>query len=331
MKRIIAIMIILAALLPAVVNAQSATPLPSITPPWPIAPTHFVKFGPAAENLVTQEGVDFVTVGSLMPYRVNPPVLEGDMPTGANTNFSIDYKWQFMSGTAVLPVLRMPVDASGVPNPGAAPAATSNPVLHWYTTNEVSVKMPTTVGTVALTNNSRLVFNGTVMCDEAPGTNDLNYTIRVVPRPSIKINTADGIGVGDLEMISCVEDPVTFPTNSDEGALLIVDGYDVINVQFTLKRRPLGGGDATTVVNAQWIELTGKELTFPGAMFTQVGVYTIDILNVTDRISRKSLDQDAVKAVADVDMPPAGSMNVYIYPKPNSSGNVQDVEHIKNN
>ena len=339
MKRTV-IIAILAVFLPAGIYAQTSTPLPST--PVPINPLedYFIDFGPATQTSDIQEGVDYVTVGSLMPYRVKPPIDDDDMPTGAKTNFSIDYKWLFtplspITPTTPLQVLRMPNGTTiPVSNPGAAPAAMpATPTnANWYTTNEVSVRMPNQTGNISLTHSTRYMFNDEILCDD-PSATDLTYTIRVVPRPSIKVNSADGIGVGDLEIVSCIDDPVIFPTNTDAGALLIVDGYDKINVQFTLNHKTLGGGTPTPVMTEQWIELDGKELKFPGAMFNKVGIYTIDILNVTDRISRKSLDQDAVKSVltgADADVPPAGALKVYIYPKPNTPGTTIDVQHIKN-
>ena len=343
MKRIVLISV-LAALLPVSLYAQpasssvqSATPLP--TTPVPITPLteYFVDFDDSGSG-DQDEGWDYVTVGSLMPYRVKEPLADADMPKQTGTDFRIDYKWHFSHSSASNPVLNMPTATVTSTHPGAATAApTMSPATpNWYTTNEVSIRMPltpTATGSeITLRHNTRFVFNGVVICDEPTEANDLVYRIKVVPRPSIKLTATSGTEIPDVEIIACVNDNVTFPANPP-GANLVVDGFDKINVQFTLWHRPLGSTAApTAVAEKQWLELSGKTLQFPGSLFTTVGVYTIDILNVTDRISRKSLDQDAVAAVAGADMPEDGKLKVFIYPQSNTTPEtINDVQHIQNN
>ena len=338
MKRTV-IIAILAALIPLSLYAQgySATPKPSVVPPWPITGTYFTPFDNSG-NTANNESWDYVTVGSLMPYRVKEPLLEGDVPQ--NADFRIDYKWLFTlhGSTTPMPVLNMPTEAGHVPNPGAATdAPTMSPATpNWYTTNTVSIKMPLTPTEddeeITLAHNTRFVFNGIVLCDAITGPPDLTYKIKVVPKPSIKLTATGGATDPDVEIVACVGDDVLFPV-TNPGANLTVDGYDDINVQFTLLHRELGStDDPTAKVTAQWLVLDGKTLEFPGSLFDEPGVYSINILNVTDRISRKSLDQGAVAAVIGTDTPAAGKLKVYIYPQPNTPGvNVNDVQHIRNN
>ena len=339
MKRIVLISV-LAALLPLSLYAQSVhstTPMPSSTPPWPITETHFVDFGADGQTLDTQEGWDYVTVGSLMPYRVNVPLAGADMPKQEGTNFRIDYKWHFSHSNTVLnmPTTGGPFTAT---HPSAATAApTMSPATpNWYTTNEVSIRMPltpTATGSeITLAHNTRFVFNGEILCfDPSNPPADLTYRIKVVPKPSIKLTATGGATDPDVEIVACVGDDVLFPV-TNPGANLVVDGYDKINVQFTLWHRPLGSTAAPTAkVTGEWLELDGKTLEFPGSLFDEVGVYTIDILNVTDRISRKSLDQVAVAATVGTDTPENGKLKVYIYPQSNSTPEtMNDVQHIKN-
>ena len=331
MKRIVLISVIIAAVLPASIYAQLTNPrfveLPNT--PVPVPTERFVIFGPAGANLVTQEGVDFATVGSLMPYVVTPPIEEDDMPQGDNTNFRIEYLWQFSPqmtppGPSALNVLRLPLAATELPNPAAAPPSVIAPTANWFLTNEVSVRMPAQTGEVRLTHNARYIFNEQPMCPGDPNDN-LNYTINVVPRPSIRVRP--GVSSRDLETISCIDEDVIIPTG--ETGHLLLDGYEDLNIQFTMRRRPMASTNFTTIVADQWLVLEGKTLEFPGELFNEPGVYVIEFLNITDRISRKSLDMAAVAAQAGLDLP-ASTYTVYIYPRP-STEVLQPVRHLMNN
>ena len=330
MKRT-AVTVILAIAMSAGIFAQQLTN-PRFTQlphtPVPITPesTYFVEFDDPSKSSDKEEGVDYVTVGSLMPYKVAPPIAAGDMPQSANTNFRIEYKWLFtpQSPLAATPlgVLKMPAATTELPTPAALTATDA----FWYNANEVSVRMPADEGTVTLTNSARYVFNNLPLC---PGEDpdDKGYTIKIVPRPSVRL--ASGVAKEDLEIVSCVETDVVIPT-SGLGAHLTVDGFEDINIEFTLTHRAIGSsGTPTTLYQNQWLVLNGKTLDFPGELFQSPGVYSIDITNVTDRISRKSLDRDAVKAKLETDLP-AASYSVFIYPKPDTNI-LQPVKHIKNN
>ena len=336
MKRIVIILVILAAYLPVSVNAQGTFTDPrfltqaqydALLVPVPVAPqaTHFIDFGLPTETANTQEGWDYVTVGSLMPYRVDEPLQTNEMPS---KNFRVDYMWLFTpEGAAARPVLKMPASTSELPTPPAATPATAAP---FFAENEVSVRMPEEAGDVKLEQRVRYTFNNEEICPPDDPNMKREHTIRVVARPSIKLNKEDGKTPGDLETVSCVDEDVTIPTGTGPSAQLIVDGIADIAVQFSLTHKAIGANTTTDIATNQWLKLNGTALVFPGELFKAAGVYTIEFLNVSDRISRKSLDQVGVKAKDDLDMPEGGKYTVYILPKVDSVDKMEPVQHLRN-
>ena len=351
MKRIV-IIVILAVFLPVGMYAQSPSvfisqddynallvvPVPPLATTFPIdTAKHFVNFDVPANNAHNQEGVDYVTVGSLIPYRVKKPLTSAEKPA----SLTMDYMWLITprspNPTVKLDVFKMPTSLAEVTTTVAATPATPA-AADYFTNNEISVKMPPQPGMVDLRHRVRYTFKENEMCppDGTPIYRD--QLIQLVPRPSIKLNTGDGVGVGDLEFVGCVDESVTVPTTGTGAeALLLVDGYEDIIIQLKVSHKALetDGGAETVPFNGQWVKLSGKTLEFPGALFTESGVYTIDILNISDRISRKSLDQSLVKSViegptAGLDVPPAGSLKVYILPKITEPGHMEPVQHIRN-
>ena len=338
MKRIAIVVIIavIGAFSPAKIQAQLMTQAQYdlLLVPVPITPltTHFIDFGTGASS--TEEGVDFATVGSLMPYRVNIPLTPDEIPA----NFTMDYMWLFTpkapNATAKLDVWKMPTTVAEAETTVAATPATVTPNTDFFQNNEVSVEMPPLPGMVDLVHRVRYTFKGAEMCPET-NPEKREQEIQVVARPSVKLNAEHGVGVADLEFVGCVEEPVTIPTGTDASGMLVVDGFADIIIQIKVTHQALvgDGGAVTTPFDNQWLKLTGNTLVFPGEIFTKPGVYTIDILNISDRISRKSLDQSLVKSVtsgANADTPPAGALKVYILPKITAPEDMEPVQHLRN-
>ena len=333
MKRTVIILVSLAVLMPAIIYAQpthaNLVKIPTVADALPLTDAYFKEFvSPPTDITHMAEHVDFVTVGSLMPYRVDPVFTGNEIPKG--TSFSIDYMWLFTPQaplTHTFSVLQMPTAVP--PNPGQATASSSAPTANWYTTNEISVRMPASTGAVVLSNSARFVFNGVVMCLDGTGPTPVDYKITVVNRPKLMPKTVSGTAV-DVEIVSCVDEDAEFPVNTAGNALLDFTGIGPFNINFNIKRTPLSG-TSTIAYNYTnlWLKLDDDKLIFPDALFDEPGVYEIDILNMNDKISRKSLDQDAVKAVAGTDVP-TSSLKVFIYPSVNTPGVLSPVEHIRN-
>ena len=340
MKRIVIISAILAMVMSAGVLAQTPPThvnlvrIPTIADDVPVPGAEYRPFVAPPVNLTDgAEDVDFVTVGSLMPYRMEAVFTGTEVPTG--TNFQIDYFWRFVPqmdppGPSPLAVLQKATATTPIPT-GAATASTIDPVANWYKDeNEVTVRMPRQTGNITLSTSARFVFNGDVMCQTGTPPTPVDYRITVVDRPKITPVMVDGVPK-HLEVVACVNEDVPFPSGTGATALLNLSGYGPYNVNFSITRTPMTGTDVDPYTYSNlWLVVTGNELVFPDALFDEPGVYEIEILNLTDRISRKSLDQDEVKAVAGADFP-ASSLKVFIFPDLGQPGVLSPTQHIRNN
>ena len=235
----------------------------------------------------TVESIDSVTVGSRMPYKV---AAQENVPSG----LIAQYKWLFSTTSPAIVIQSLaltPTDLTGADN--------------YFTANEISVVFPS-LGDITISTNVRYMMGSTPLCAAA---DDTDNTIRVIPRPTIK-------WVAD-EVVGCVAMPVTIPVT--------VTGYKQFEVMYTITHYTTFDktDDTPTTTNA-WVVLTGNSLIFPASTFSATGVYEITITNITDRISRKSLDMDLVKAQMN-DLP-EGTYAVKIYPAPQT----KPLQHIKN-
>ena len=298
------------------VSAGAQTLLTAPTANTPVTFDDWVDF--------KDEDPDVVTVGSLMPYKMDITELLG---TGVALNLSYEYKWLFRTtgGTpATLPPRIMPTTAitgTTLPNPLASVPPT--PATYWYKEHVVTVSMPETAGSVELTTNVRYLFNGQVLCPPDEADSDKKQNITVVAKP--KIAWADGIT--DKEWVFCLEDTYTIPATT-----VILTGGVTTNPQFevnyTVKFTPFafdtGSTKPTTEVN-QWVGLNDFSLVFPAVTFDEPGIYEIEILNITDRISRKSLIP-IQGDVSGVD----GKFNVTVLPRANDLNENLPVQHVPN-
>ena len=230
------------------------------------------------------ESVDSVTVGSRMPYRVEA---QTNVPAGLD----VEYKWLFSSASTVeaLSLTTSPLTGDG----------------DYYTANEISVVMPSTTGNITINTNVRYKSGGTALC---AGEDDDEYNVMVVDRP--KISWTAG------EIISCVSMPVTIPVG--------VTGYKQFEIAYKIDYYNNFDSSGTPVSTNEWVVLAGNNLIFPKEKFTSTGVYKITVTNITDRISRKSLDMSLVEAKPG-DLP-TGAYTVKIYPAPTT----KPLQHVKN-
>ena len=237
-------------------------------------------------TLTGTESIDSVSVGSRMPYRT-----DAQTPV---TGLTFEYKWVFSPARTVQNLAGTALTEKG---------SGSN----YYDENEISVLMPATTGVVTLTTNVRSLFNGSVLCDAG----DVNNPIQVVALPTITWTAGDRAG--------CEAEAVIIPVTMTNG----LDGLPQYRVTYTLRYFTAFDKTGTPATTTGVVEPTGSDLVFPASTFNQgLGVYEITVTNITDRISRKSLDQSLVAAQT----LPTGVQNVYIYPAPVAN----PVQHIRN-
>ena len=233
----------------------------------------------------TVESIDSVTVGSRMPYRVAP---QDNVPTG----LTVQCKWLFSNGAPIQSLA----------------GATLTGVDDYYDgVNEISVVMPTATGDITINTNVRYMMGTTPLCATAT---DNTYAVRVVPRPTISWAETP------VPIVACVATPVTIPVT--------VTGYRQFEVEYTVEYWSTFDKSGSSTTNSEWVVLTGNQLIFPETMFPATGVYEISITNITDRISRKSLDMSLVAAQSS-DLP-GGAYTVMIIPAPTTN----PLQHIKN-
>jgi hypothetical protein len=267
--------------------------LPSPNPSNPPAASDYIEF----KNDVDENDVDIVTVGSRMPYKV-----ESNLTPGIN----VEFKWKFSFPSTILSVNgSSPATGSIHPGPDSA---------DWFHNKEVSIVMPSTIGNHTVTNGIRYVVGNTVMC----ANQDVIEEIRVIARPTIKWTASTA------ELAICIGDDALIDVTLISG--VATPRYEI---QYTIAYNPAftGGSftDKTGHVNAWMLpNSTDNGMLFPAAIFDAAGIYRITINNITDRISRKSLNMDLVKAQA-VDLP-ATYYEVQVMPALPAI----ELQHIKN-
>jgi len=236
---------------------------------------------------VQGEGIDSVTYGSRMGYRVTPDSLIASMVALGIMNPSI-YNWLFSDGTTVLNL------------DGTVAAAVGG----FYTDTAISAIINKTAG--------GNIINVSVAEQSVPkagtgctGESD-SLIIQILPRPTINYT-----GVPKNGACSAVDD--TIP--------LILTGYGPWSVDYTVSfnsgvpvayNQIIGG-----VINKPGTTpLTTLSLIIPSSEFIGgQGTYVVQITNVRDRISLKSLDQSLI-AAQKADLPAIDSILMYIYPTP---------------
>jgi hypothetical protein len=256
------------------------------------AQTHsnYIEF---KDDATVKESIDTVTVGSRMPYFVEPQT--------AVTGLGFEYQWTF-SATG-LTILKY--DGTG--------NATAGTGANFYKENEISVKMPSTAGAITVKTNVQSLAGTTVLCSGTEATNN----IQVVPVPTMAWKSTEA-------MKQCT------PVSADIPIDIQLTGYGQWMVNYSIVKSDFDGTNPVAAVNKTDVAIgangnavgataTDFALNIPEAEFANVGLYTIEVTKLTDRISRKSLDVVAGTL-------PTTKFQIFVYPTPVT----KPLQHVKN-
>jgi hypothetical protein len=208
------------------------------------------------------------------------------------------FKWDF----SVALTIKSPNGASPLTeaNSGAYPK--------YYAEKEISVVMPASAQTITLTVNEWSMPKTGTGCE---GT-DSTWNIVVVNRPTLLWPSTKEVG-------GCVATAVTIPLTLTGKSDWVVT-YDILYTAYTS-----GAPQTTKLTNQSATVGSAKSLTIASTVFDTPGKYEVKITNLSDRISRKSLD--VINAVVGTDIPAAADTYVvHVYPTPKT----QILEHVRN-
>jgi hypothetical protein len=245
-------------------------------------------------DLLTREAVDTVTVGSRMPYKVEA------QNAGSGSGLTFEYKWLFSNSNSSNGNLAV-LDDTGAGIPGTG---------DYYANSEISVVIDADVNDlITIHTNVRSLFKGAVLCT---GTTDDTYDVRVVDRPQIDWNADDPI-------VGCSASDVSIP-------LTKLDGYEQFEIAYTIDHyADINKSGPKDPGSTKYLVLAGKSIELPASEFVHgEGLYEVTVTGITDRISRKSVDQTLVASLTE-DLPTA-AYPVIIYPTPQT----RPLQHIKN-
>lgn len=247
------------------------------------------------------EGIDSVTVGSRMSYKVDP---DATISALSYMNPSV-FQWIFSNGLTV-----------NKEDGTASTAVVTEP--GYIVENAVSALMPGASGTFTVNVNEKSQPKAGTGC----AGNVVSLTIHAFPRPTVNFSGVQSNG-------SCSAAAYSLP--------LSLTGYGPWTVEYSISYNggaavnyTISGGNAYTCGSASDIggttANTGYSLTIPAAQLSSgVGEYDVKILNVYDRFALKSLDRALVASTA-TDLPTTNLYQLYIYPTPTTS----PIQHIKN-
>ncbi|MFN8207168.1 MAG: hypothetical protein U0T82_07140 [Bacteroidales bacterium] len=250
---------------------------------------------------VAGETIDSVTVGSRMPYKVDPDPVIAAL---SYMNPSI-FKWVFSNGITV-----NKEDGTGSTSVSGEPG--------YIVENAISSVMPNIPGTITLTVNEKSQPNSGTGCEGG----DQVLDILVLPRPTINFSGVQSAG-------SCSVGTYNLP--------VVLTGYGPWTIEYsvafnggTAVNYTITGGNAYscgTASNAAGLSPTAAfSLVIPAAQLASgPGEYEVKVLNVFDRIALKSLDRGLVGSVAS-DLPASNSYKLYIYPTPTTN----PIQHVRN-
>lgn len=270
----------------------------------PTLPGDYVKFAAAGER----ESIDSVTVGSRMAYRMAGDPVIANMPA-AVMNPSI-FKWNFSQPVTIksLDGTQTLTEFDNTASPG------------YYTDKEISVVMPSTAGGMTLIINEKtrpVVGTG---CEGADST----ANIMIVDKSTLK-------WPGTIEVGSCTSTDVVIQLTL-AGSLKGRHEWDVTyEVLYTPYDNYTASGTITKVASTTVRIPAANTLTINNTVFDKAGKYEVKVTNLSDRISRKSLDQSAVAAIAGIvgtggATIPSDMYTVHVYPTPQT----KKLEHVKN-
>jgi hypothetical protein len=267
---------------------------------------------------------DYITIGSRVPYYVAPDAIIAALAP-ASMDYS-NFQWEVLTA-ALTPVAITPTTYGNTAltvGEGGAP---------WVQENEISVTWaaPAIAGTqyvMRATEHSNPKGPGNFNFGCADATPEVR-NVFVLARPTVAFNGASGGGCSvapastyyvPLTVTGLGSWQVTFTVSYNGGAavaqapytLTVADPIAGVNdgnviAQATLSRNADGTPTAST---------DGLAYVLPAA---QYGYYDIAITDITDRISRKSLDVLAASGAA-------STYRIFVNPTPVTS----PIQHIKN-
>ncbi len=273
------------------------------------AQPNYVEFSAAG----TPESIDTVTIGSRMPYKMDGDPAVQKLVSQSKLAPS-EFKWVFKPVLTSNPDLTV-LNIGGTNNATAAGSSTDD----YFMDKEISVKM-TALGAYKLTINEQMMLTATK--PGCPGTDSV-ANILVVDKPKLAWTTK-------------VEDALCDP--EDINVPLDLTGFGLWEVSYTISYIAHGATGSPSVIKTITNTQVGKNSSKAGSYDLKVlgtdinngqadksGVYTITITNLTDRISRKSLDP--IAAVAGTDIPNATSVyTINVYPAPKT----KKLQHVRN-
>lgn len=291
--------------------------------------------GPTATTY-EDENSDYVTIGSRMPYYVAPDETIADMQTAGTMDYS-NFRWEVLqsdlSALAITPATY--ANAALTEGEGLAP---------WVTQNEISVTWadPTVVaGTqyvIRVTEHSNPLGAGnfTLGCEDA--TPEIR-NVYVLARPTIDWGTAQTTGCGitpgaastfyvPLDVTGLGEWEVTYSVTYNGAAYIASTTSAALGTATTVTSDATVIAEAAATKNLEGTPDSGTDglpvVLNGGGTLNGYGYYDVTITNITDRISRKSLDMALV--ASQVDDIPATAYRIYVNPTPVTN----PIQHLEN-
>lgn len=235
-----------------------------------------------AQTMVADGEVDSVTIGSLMQYEVTPDATIAGMANMYNSHF----EWVI----------------SGSNTPEEADSASTG----LYTQSTITVRWAGSAGdnpTVSVAENSRPYF-GTGCADATPET----QSVLLLAKPTAAWNGATTGGGCNV---------TTYDIDVD------VSGVGPWIIDYTVSKDGGAAAPKTSAAIGSASDKGSNTITLPldASHFSGVGVYTVNITAISDRISRKSIDAADLSGSL-----PGTAYTIGINPTPNTG----TIRHIQN-
>lgn len=288
--------------------------------------------GPTAATYETTNS-DYVTIGSRVPYYVAPDPIIAAMQAAGTMGYS-GFSWRFTTAANVNLTGVAAVNYDGTGTTATAQAG-------FIRQNEISVIWGGADVATGSTYNVRAIERSNPLSGIADGCNgdeELKNVI-VLPRPTVVFPTTSAGGCGITPgAASTFYVPVNV-TGLGEWQITYTVTYN--GNAYIASTTTANLGTATTVTNDGTVVAeaaatknilgtpTGDANGIPviingGGAASGFGYYDVTITNITDRISRKSLDLTLVAAQAG-DLPGA-TYRIYVNPTPSTS----PIQHLQN-
>jgi hypothetical protein len=269
---------------------------------------------------------DYVTIGSRVPYYVQP---DAGIVTlvGLGAMNASQFGWEFLDATAtaaIAPALTV-LNYNGT---GAAAGGAAD----FYVGNEISVVWDAasvaagTQYTVRATEHS-MPTSGVFADGCSDATPELR-TVWVIDRPTIDFQAASSSACGitpgagvqyfvPIDVTGLGDWDISFDVTYNGAAYLAAQTYTAGTATAVANDAALlGAASAVKSLNGTpTADVDGLEVIINGATAANgFGRYDVTVTNITDRISRKSLDMTLVAAqVADL---PAAAYTIWVMPTP---------------